>query len=546
MITNNTEPTSERPGDYIYWILLAIILIVVVFIRFRLLEIPLERDEGEYAYCGQLLLQMAPPFKAIYTMKLPGTCLSYSLIMLLFGQTIKGIHWGLLFVNCFSIFLLFLVAKKLLNSRTALAAALSYAILSLSPTVLGFAAHATHFIVPAALAGTYLLLCCRENGRLALYGISGFLFGLAFLMKQQGIFFVLFGGYLLLYAELFLKPLKIKGLISRTLIFATGALLPVILVAVIAILNGTFDKLWFWTFKYSAVYASAVPLSRGMKEFQENLPMVIDGFSMLWAMAAAGFPVLIIDKRFREIRWIIISFTIFSFLAVSVGLYFRNHYFILILPAVAMLIGVFIDSLQYYLSRKCSSKIIISLPLLGLFLGIAWGVNAHKDYFFTEKPETLVKTIHGPNPFLESLKIAEFLQSHSTPADRIAVLGSEPQIYFYAHRKSATGYIYMYELMGSHAFNLSMQKEMISEIEQTSPKFIILVKIVSSWIIQPGSNMFILNWFQDYSRKYYRLAGRVDIVSARETRYLWGDDARTFKDKAPFTILIYERRQPIN
>lgn len=546
MFTNNTKISSERSSNIIYWVFLGIIILLVVCIRARLLEIPLERDEGEFAYCGQLLLQMVLPFKEVYTMKLPGTCFAYSLIMLLFGQTIKGIHLGLLFANCLSIILLFLITKILLNPRAALVAGLSYAILSVSPTVLGFAAHATHFVVLAALAGTYLLFLCLENGRLVLYWVSGFLFGLAFIIKQQGIFFALWGGLLILQKGLDSKPVRLKAIIKRLSIFGAGAIFPLMLVVVLALLSGSFDKFWFWTFKYSAVYASAIPLSRGMEEFNENLIWVINGFSILWVMAASGFLVLIVDRRFRKIRWVIISLGILSFLAVGVGFYFRNHYFILILPAVAILIGIFIDSLQYYISQICSYKIIISLPLLGLFLGIVWGVNGHTDYFLFERPEALVKTIHGPNPFLESLKIAEFLRSRTSPEDKIAVLGSEPQICFYALRKSATGYIYMYEMMGSHAFSLSMQNEMITEIEQASPKFIVLIKIVSSWIIQPGSKILILNWFHDYSQKYYHLVGRVDIVSAEETRYLWGDKARTGKDGSSFTILIYERRQPPN
>jgi len=46
------------------WIFLAVIVLgLVIAIRIRLLGIPLERDEGEYAYAGQLMLQGIPPYK---------------------------------------------------------------------------------------------------------------------------------------------------------------------------------------------------------------------------------------------------------------------------------------------------------------------------------------------------------------------------------------------------------------------------------------------------------------------------------------------------
>src|SRR5438093_2800296 len=56
-----------------WWILAVIVFGVVITIRTRLLGIPLERDEGEYAYAGQLILQGVPPYTLAYNMKFPGT-----------------------------------------------------------------------------------------------------------------------------------------------------------------------------------------------------------------------------------------------------------------------------------------------------------------------------------------------------------------------------------------------------------------------------------------------------------------------------------------
>ena len=70
-----------------WWVLLAIILLLVVAIRIRLLNLPLERDEGEYAYAGQLMLQGVPPYQLAYNMKFPGTYAAYALIMSIFGQS---------------------------------------------------------------------------------------------------------------------------------------------------------------------------------------------------------------------------------------------------------------------------------------------------------------------------------------------------------------------------------------------------------------------------------------------------------------------------
>jgi hypothetical protein len=80
-------------------------------------------------------------------MKFPGTYAAYAAVMSLFGQTDFAIHLGLLFVNAATVALVFFLARRLINETAGLVAAASYALLSISPTVLGFAAHATHFVV---------------------------------------------------------------------------------------------------------------------------------------------------------------------------------------------------------------------------------------------------------------------------------------------------------------------------------------------------------------------------------------------------------------
>jgi hypothetical protein len=105
---------NEKLVQFAWWALATIVFTLVVAIRIRLLGIPLERDEGEYAYAGQLILQGIPPYKLAYNMKFPGTYAAYALIMSIFGQTIHAIHLGLLLVNVATIALIFLIRRRLM------------------------------------------------------------------------------------------------------------------------------------------------------------------------------------------------------------------------------------------------------------------------------------------------------------------------------------------------------------------------------------------------------------------------------------------------
>src|SRR6267142_954232 len=140
------------------WIIVGLTILLVFAIRVRLRQMPLERDEGEYAYAGQPILHGVAPYKEAYNMKLPGTYAAYALIMAVFGQSPSGIHLGLALVNGASIVLVFLLGRKLLDDVAGVAAAVTFALLSLSPSILGLAGHATHFVTLFALAGIFVLL----------------------------------------------------------------------------------------------------------------------------------------------------------------------------------------------------------------------------------------------------------------------------------------------------------------------------------------------------------------------------------------------------
>ena len=186
---------SHLPAGQIWAIVtLLLILAVVTAIRIRLLDVPLERDEGEYAYAGQLLLQGVSPYQAAYnvTLKLPGTCVAYALIMAVFGQTAAALHAGVILVNLATAVLVFVLARRIYGDAAGVVAAGTYALLSLVPETVGLAAHATHFVMLPVLAGVILLQNLDDHTPISRIFSAGLLIGLAVLMKQSGAAFGLF------------------------------------------------------------------------------------------------------------------------------------------------------------------------------------------------------------------------------------------------------------------------------------------------------------------------------------------------------------------
>jgi len=523
------------------WCIFAVIVFgFVLAIRIRLLGIPLERDEGEYAYTGQLMLQGIPPYKLAYNMKFPGTYAAYAVIMSIFGQTIFGIHLGLLLVNGAVVALIFLLGRRLMDSTAGITAAMAYAVLSVSPSVLGLAAHATNFVMLSALGGILLILKVYDSERSAFGRLfaSGLLFGLAVLMKQPAVFFVVFAAIYLILKELY-RGWQQTGFFPRILVFTTGVILPIGITCLMLWRAGVFRQFWFWTIDYARQYGSVVPLDRAPEIFFRNTKEVIGVSWALWMLAGIGAVAALWDQRKRANSIFLLGFLLFSGLALCPGFYFRYHYFILVLPAVSLLVGAAISKLSDLLAGR---RIVVRfIPLLLLCATLSVPIVSERTLLFTLSPIEASRTLYPESPFPESVRIAEYVREHTSPEDTIAVLGSEPQIYFYSRRHSATGYIYTYGLMEPQQYARRMQEEMIREIEPARPKYLISVVMHDSWLQRPGSDRLIFNWANQYTAQNYSVAGFVNLVAPGQTDYYFADVPQSVQQLGNY-ILIYEKK----
>ncbi len=533
----------------------------MIFIRLRLAGAPLERDEGEYAYAGQLILHGIPPYQAAYNMKLPGTYAAYAALMAVFGQSVNGIHIGMLPVIGGAVLFLFLLGRRLFSPAAGLAAGACYALLSTCPDILGTSAHATHFVVLPALAATLLLLRGLEAGRLepqpsdlsleasaaegnhrtvapALFFWSGLLYGVGFVMKQHGVFLAAFGAAMLAGRACSRAQAGVswRRWVRPMLVFLAGAGLPFALTCAVLWRAGVFHKFWFWTFDYARAYVSQVSLSEGMENFWDNFEPIVKPNLTIWLLAAAGLALAWVRRDFRRHAPFLTAFLLFSCAAMCPGLYFREHYFILALPAVCLLAGAGVEFLAK-MSRP-------AFPYCILAAALAWSLYVQRDFFFHMTPVESSRELYGLSPFPEAVEVAGYIRGHSAGDARIAVLGSEPEIYFYARRRSATGYIYGYPLMEAQPFALRMQNEMIGEIEAARPEYVVMVNVYSTWMNDPDSPTRLFDWWDAY-RGRYRRVGVADMISEERTEYRWDAAAapEAYAPKSEDYVAVFRRRE---
>jgi hypothetical protein len=532
--------TPAKASNLWAWVVLTVILLTVTLIRVRMLSIPLERDEGEFAYMGQLMLDGIPPYKIAYNMKLPGIYAAYALVMAVFGQTIVAIHLGLLLVNLTAIVLVFLLGKRLVDSLAAVVAAAVYGINSAGMCILGASAHATHFVLPFALGGMLLMLKGAESKKPYLFFLSGLLLGMGLLMKQHAALFIAFAALYILWTQA--RPISWKSLVRQEVLLMAGSAIPFAVTCLILYRAGVFGKFWFWCFTYAKEYATEMPAKAIWSMFSDQITRTVGRFGWLWVLGGLGLIIVFLDGRLREKRAFLAGFALFAFLAACPGFYFRQHYFVPFLSAVALLTGVAVSSSWRMLSRWRYTAHIRGLPLALLAIALFYAIVGNRSFWLELSPTETCRVEYGANPFPEMIEVAKYLKAHTSKNDSIAVLGSEPETFFYAHRRSATGFIYTYGLMENQKYAHQMQKQMILEIESARPKYVVFVSCPTSWLARDNSDMTVFEWAGEFVRKRYELVGIVDFLARDSIPFFWDEAVKGYWPMSSSYICVYRRK----
>ncbi len=518
-------------------VLAGIALAVAVVVRLHRLDLPLERDEGEYAYGARLILAGEFSYESLRTLKLPGVHLATALFFALFGETVQALRAALLAFDVGSALTLLFLARGFVGPWVAAWAAGTLALLQTSLTFLGLFAHAESFALFPALLGILLAVRAARDGGLATWAASGLAFGAAFLMKQPAVLFAALGAAGALAAA---RRDGARTLPARLAALGLGAALPFALVCAWMAAIGGFGAFWFTTVTYARAYTSDATLAQG-------LAAVGDQFAAWWhfqgafvALAAVGALGFFLRAELRPHLPALGALLVAGAAATSVGLYFRTHYFVFVLPAIALLCAAGAASLSGWLGRSDRARGAILVGTLALAATL--GARAERESLWTGDPATVTARLYHPNPTGEIAPLIDWIRAHSRPEDTIAVLGSEPQIPFLADRRSATGYVYMYPLFERHEHARAMHGRAIADIEAADPAFVVLVNVSSSWLQRTGSDTRILDWWAGEARERWRLDAVLDLSQPFRPVWITGDAARAHRPAGRSWISLFARR----
>ncbi len=437
-------PAHVRRAYRVDTLLLGGILLLGLLLRLPGMALPLERDEGAYAYIAYNWLHGGLPYRDAFDHKPPLIYLLFIPPLLTGMSPTTAIRaWAtLLFLT--SLVLVYLIGRRVWDRWSALLAALIFAVAGSAFDLQGLVLNTDQALVLPALVALWAAIRLVETDRLTFAVGLGAALAAAVLIKPVAVALVVL--------PLLACPRGVRGA-SRLL---AGVVLGVALVALPLAayfwMRGGLPDLIFGVLTYNRLYAAEA-------RDQWQLGALVDMFAPfvpLLLAALGGVALLVVPRgtiplSSRRAGWLVAGSAAALLLAAVGSLRPFVHYYYPSLPCLALLAA---PSLRWLWTEAVGTTAVQQLAgrlapvLLGaLLIGPFGAQNAALLGSSAEEQAVRLYGDGGKYYFAPAPTVAEYIQAHTAPDDYIYIFAAEPQVYLLAQRPSASRYIYDYPLM---------------------------------------------------------------------------------------------------
>jgi len=454
----------------------AAVTLFYIALNWNTFAAPFERDEGEYAYSAWITAQGMVPYLDTFLHKPPLTIFTYLLGYLISPGAVWPVHViGGLFLLATAL-LLGWCAKKLYGRLAGFAVPWLFIALMATPAVYPFAANTEKFMLLPMTAVLALFISKGTHTARQVWFWAGFLSATALLFKPICLFVLV-----LLHGVWFYEVWRhnrTESVRHASLVLA-GGVAATALVCGYFIARGAGGPLWELNVKFNS--QMAVLLGEGSSALVTH----IKELAVYWW--AAGL--LCIGYFYkRPSRWLFLGgLLLCAFLAVYRDA--NGHYYILLIPFIALAGAGFLSTMNKKAAvLVCAGAVIANIaPMV-------------KQVRYS--PRDFILALYRGNPFAESVDMAQKLREYTTDSDEVLIGGSEPQILYYAKRKSATRFVIMYPLMYATPSAEKYQGQAIDELADKKIKAVVVARTGASWMMGPRTPELFMPFFTKYLTDY--------------------------------------------
>lgn len=465
--------------------ILIIIAILILLLRWQTWGLPLDRDEGAYAYIASHLFENNfVPYQSVFDHKPPGIHLLYWFSFQIFGESESAVRYLSLLNSLLAsaLFYLLLIWLKQNIYRRILFSVI-FVLFSNSFLYAGLLSNTEVFLSTTlvALFLTFTIACdvaYKSSGskiRLGLNLLMGILTAIALMIKPNSFinvaFIILWIALIDIKSRSFKKMLYVENWmpfihdLGIIILGATVVILPILLYfysndALNAFIESviTFNK-WY----VSNGVVDTIP-ELGFFNWLIRDPFIPFSY-FVYVLIISPFIILVLERNSLNSYKIIAFLWLFiNFFAAKIPIRDFDHYYFPLLQS-----SVIFWSISAY---KLNSQIIVSIVLLIFIVlwGNLWQIPQKEAYARYYGP--------GAQPVYEYRNLGYNLNRSTKPQDYITLWIDEPEILFYAQRDNSNRYIYTYAMMIPDFFQqlnkgLELKPRAIISFKNNVPTFIL-------------------------------------------------------------------------
>ena len=402
------------------WQLWAWLFALCFLLRLPSFWLPLiNTDESQFAVYADVLLRGGIPYLHSVDTKPLGIYTFFEICFWLFGKNnMIAVHIVSALCVLVTAGCCWKIAEKLIPARWAYGAALFYIVATTTYTPKYLSTSIALIMMLPLSASLLCLLQWEEKEKSRWLFLSGLLLGLGCLFKYQG-------GVQLVVGICYLLFFSPKGKIRHALWYGLGWIVVGVLYLLYLRHLGVLREFYFWSLKGSVQY-----LSDSGKALHFFKQLTIRGGSfvlcnwIVWRLA--GRQAFAHFKKNQDPRWtLMLLWLVFSFVAVSAGSRFYDHYFIQLVPALAILAAGALPSVQN-IRRQ-----VVPWLVLPAILCFAARVAIDPINRWT-----------GEENLSAYRPIGQYIAQHTTPEETLFVWGLATPIYFFADRNPASRFLW--------------------------------------------------------------------------------------------------------
>ncbi len=459
------------------------------------MDLPLERDEGGYAYIAWRMTLGETPYLDWFDQKPPGIFGIYrAAIGLTDAAGVAARALAALFSAVASIALFYLV-RDLLGALAGWTAALLLALLSADPMIHGSIANTELFMLPGIIVATLCVLRASDSAQMpiATTVAAGIAIGLAMTFKQVAALNLPF--FLLVHALRVRGPERWRRLAAFAAWLGVGVAAVWVPIFAWLQLHGALGAAIDATFLHNLAYAGALPVSRRLELLTAYGTPLLRSQAVAWTLAAVG-AALLASRRDRFAAYFLGGWALANAAGVAVGGHFFPHYFQQLLPGIAALAAAAVCGARARLEpSRWRVAVLGGIAIAPLVLTMI--------SFWILSPAAAIQRIYPLNSFASMPLLAKEIESISESDDAVFVFGTEPEILFYARRASATRYIYLFPVFGPFPNALERQQAVIDEVSHSLPR--VMLWLPNQMFFAEGAPQLLTSWFQRVVAREYRV-----------------------------------------